>query len=96
MDQYVGLKDLARELGCSTRTVKRLWQKHGVPPTIQAHAMHRWSPADKARLLEAIAKDTKHAHDQTPVIQPGPARGVTPNGTIRTPLKPTLQPSSAL
>lgn len=59
MDQYVGTKDIARELGLSVRSIKRWWQRLGMKPTIPAHACHRWSPRDRKKLIRGIAKATK-------------------------------------
>ena len=50
------LKDLAQRLQLHPRTVKRWWQRLNVPPTIPAHACHRWSEKDAKRLERACAE----------------------------------------
>jgi hypothetical protein len=63
--EYVGTKDIARELGTSVRTIKRWWQKLRMKPTIPAHACHRWSVEDKAKLISAIAGRARKATNGT-------------------------------
>jgi hypothetical protein len=63
---FLGLKDLARELGISTRSVRRLWRRVGVPPTIRQRACHRWSRPDADKLIarwrgEAVNPTPTHA-----------------------------------
>jgi hypothetical protein len=45
------LKDLARHMQLSTRSVKRWAARLQVPPTIAAHSSHRWSQQAAATLL---------------------------------------------
>jgi hypothetical protein len=51
--RFLGLKDLAQMFQLHPKSVRRLYTKLGVPPTIEAHACHRWSPEDVARLIDA-------------------------------------------
>jgi hypothetical protein len=57
--QFLCLKDLAQMLQLHPRSVKRLYRRLGVPPTIEAHACHRWSPEDAERLIEAWKEHCK-------------------------------------
>jgi hypothetical protein len=52
MTGMIGLKDLARTMQLSTRSVRRWSQRLNVPPTVPGHASQRWDPADAQRLLE--------------------------------------------
>ena len=48
----VCLKDLAREMQLSPRSVKRWCKVLGVPPTVPGHASHRWTRGDAQKLFE--------------------------------------------
>lgn len=49
-------KDLARHMQLNPKTVKRLAARLKVPPTVEAHASHRWSAQAAATLLHRWAK----------------------------------------
>ena len=62
-EPFSSIKDLARTMDLSTRSVRRWAQRLKVPPTVAAPACNRWSPADAARLLDGWAKYTKQKNN---------------------------------
>lgn len=67
-EEFVSVKDLARRMGLCTKSVKRWWQRLGVPPTIEEHSFHRWSPEDAAKLLTRWEIETlRHRMHRSPV-----------------------------
>lgn len=48
---FYHLKDLANEMGLHPRQVKRWTKKLKVPPTVPSQPAHKWSRADKDRLI---------------------------------------------
>jgi hypothetical protein len=47
----LGIKDIAREMELSPKTVKRWCKLLNVPPTVPGHASNRWSERDARRLI---------------------------------------------
>lgn len=59
MQAFLTVKDLARNLAVSVRTVSRMAQRLGVPPTIPSYACNRWSNEDAERLIERWQKTSQ-------------------------------------
>ena len=53
LSPYISIGDLAQIMSVSTRTVKRIYIRVGVPPTVNGPSCHRWSFRDASRLLRA-------------------------------------------
>jgi len=49
---FVSVKELAQLMGLHPVSVKRWWKRLDVPPTVQIHHCHRWSPEDAQKLLD--------------------------------------------
>lgn len=60
MATLLTLKDLARRWQMAPRSVRRWWQRLGVPPTIPGHSSHRWTPEDAALLERRLAEYWKN------------------------------------
>jgi hypothetical protein len=84
MTAFVGIKDLARAMGLSVRSVKRWWKKLGVPPTVPGHACHRWSLPDADKLIATWQAEcqAKFKNNANTTLESRSRRG--------NPLKPTL------
>jgi len=59
------LKEIATALKMDPRSVKRLYKRLGIEPTIPAHACHRWSQEDFQRLLTAWKEDANRRAKRT-------------------------------
>lgn len=53
LSPYISIKDLAQIMGLSTKSVKRVYKRLNVPPTVDRHACQRWTFRDASRLLRA-------------------------------------------
>ena len=56
MTSLLSIKDLARKMQLTPKSVIRWARRLNVPPTIPGYASHRWSEADASKLLKAWEK----------------------------------------
>ncbi len=57
--KLLSTKDIAREMGLHTRTVKRWWKRLAVPPFIAGNSCHRWTRPQFNTLLRRWRKHTE-------------------------------------